>query len=143
MTVIDARDLILGRMASTVAKRLLQGESIDIINAEQAIISGRRALIINEAKEFLNVKGPRWGPTHHRSPHMMVKRTIRGMLPYTRPHGREAYDRLRVHNGIPQELSKAEAQSIPQAHLDRLGGRYITIGEVAKSIGWKQREVQT
>lgn len=142
MTVIDARDLILGRMASTVAKRLLQGETIDIINAEQAIISGRRAQIINEAKEFLSVKGPRWGPIHHRSPHMIIKRTIRGMLPYRKHHGREAYDRLRVHNGTPPELSAADAQTIQQAHLDRLAGRHITIGEVAESIGWKQHKAQ-
>ena len=44
MAVIDANGLILGRLASTVAKRLLSGdEEIHIVNAEKAVISGSRA----------------------------------------------------------------------------------------------------
>jgi len=137
-TVIDAQGLILGRMASTVAKRLLEGEHIDIINAEAAVISGKRLQVINEAKEFLSVGGPRWGPIHHRRPNMIVRRTIRGMLPYKSAHGIQAYRRLRVHVGMPNELAKMEKERIPDASADRLGGRYVTVGEVAESIGWKR-----
>jgi len=36
-SVIDAKDLVLGRMASAVAKRLLNGEKIIIVNAEKAV----------------------------------------------------------------------------------------------------------
>ncbi|RLI06236.1 50S ribosomal protein L13, partial [Candidatus Bathyarchaeota archaeon] len=39
-SVIDASGLILGRMASIVAKRLLEGEQIEIVNAEKAVVSG-------------------------------------------------------------------------------------------------------
>lgn len=136
-TVIDAESLILGRMASVVAKRLLEGERIEIVNAENAVVSGKRLQVIKERKEFLNVGGPTKGPFHHRKPNAIVRRTIRGMLPHRKPRGRDAYRRLRVHIGIPRELEGVDAESIRDAHSNRLRGRYITVGEIAKNIGWK------
>jgi len=137
-TVIDAEGLILGRMASVVAKRLLEGERIDIVNAEGAVVSGKRLKIINDRKEFLNVgHSGRKGPYHYRRPNAMVRRTIRGMLPHRKTRGREAYRRLKVHIGVPEEFKSVEKESLPDAHLSRLGNRYITVGEIAKNIGWK------
>jgi large subunit ribosomal protein L13 len=136
-TVIDAEGLILGRMASVVAKRLLEGERIDIVNAEGAVVSGKRLQVIKERKEFLEVGGPTKGPFHYRKPNAIVRRTIRGMLPHRKPRGRDAYSRLRVHIGVPRKLGGVEAESIEVAHVDRLRGRYITVGEIAKNIGWK------
>jgi len=60
------------------------------------------------------------------------------MLPYRKPRGREAFRRLRVHIGVPEELEAVEKETLPEAHVDRLGGRYVTVGEVAKNIGWKE-----
>ena len=48
MTIIDANGLILGRLASDVAKRLLAGEKIDIVNAKKAVISVSRSDTIAE-----------------------------------------------------------------------------------------------
>ncbi len=39
-TVVDASGLILGRAASVIAKRLLNGESIVVVNAEKAVVTG-------------------------------------------------------------------------------------------------------
>ncbi len=136
-TVIDANDLILGRMSSIVAKRLLEGERIDLVNAENVIVSGKRQMLIMQSKEFLEVGGRDRGPLHYRRPHAMVRRTIRGMLPYRKPKGREAFSRLKVHIGIPEELESYPLESIPNASVDRLKGNYITVGEIAKNIGWK------
>jgi large subunit ribosomal protein L13 len=137
-TVIDADGLILGRMASIVAKRLLQGERIDIVNAENAVVSGKRLQVIKDRKEFLVVGGRQdKGPFHYRRPNAIVRRTIRGMLPRRKPRGRDAFGRLKVHIGVPRELRGSETESIPDAHLERLRGRYITVGEIAKNIGWK------
>ena len=138
-TVIDADGLILGRMASVVAKRLLEGERIDIVNAENAVVSGRRLQIIAERKEFLEVGGRQdKGPFHFSRPNAIVRRTIRGMLPRRKARGRDAFGRLKVHIGVPRELRESERESIPDAHLERLRGRYITMGEIAKNIGWKE-----
>ncbi len=59
------------------------------------------------------------------------------MLPYRKPRGRDAFRRLRVHIGVPRELDAADKESIPEAHLERLRGRYVTVGEIARNIGWK------
>ncbi|NIU39901.1 50S ribosomal protein L13, partial [Candidatus Bathyarchaeota archaeon] len=78
-TVVDASGLILGRMASMVAKRLLNGENIVIVNAERSTISGKRLSKIREARKFLEVGHPGKGPFHQRRPDRILRRTIRGM----------------------------------------------------------------
>jgi large subunit ribosomal protein L13 len=134
--IIDAKGLILGRMSSIVAKRLLQGESIIVLNAEKAAISGKRLQIVHEAKTFLEVGHPRKGPYHPRRPDRIVRRTIRGMLPWKKPKGRQAYKRLRVYLGAPKEFDGKEMQTILDASAEKLKSPYITVGELAKEIGW-------
>lgn len=137
-TIVDAEGLVLGRMASIIAKRLLEGEKIDIVNAESAIVSGKRLQVINRWKEFLNVGGRGRGPVHWRRPNTIVRRTIRGMLPYRKARGREAFSRLKVHIGVPEELTDAMKISIQEARASMLDGRYVTVGEIASNIGWKK-----
>jgi large subunit ribosomal protein L13 len=134
--VIDAKGLILGRMASTTAKRLLRGESIIIVNAEKAVISGKRLSRIKEAKKKLEVGHPKKGPFHPRRPEQIVRRTIKGMLPRRKPKGQQAYRRLRVFVDVPQELKETETQTIPDAESEKLKCPYITVGKLAKEIGW-------
>lgn len=134
--VIDATGLVLGRMASIIAKRLLQGETISVVNAEKAVISGRRLSRVREAKEFLEVGHPRKGPFHPRRPDRIVRKTVRGMLPRRKPKGREAYRRLRVSLGVPEGFKGKETQTIPDANAEKLRCPYITVGELARDIGW-------
>jgi len=137
-TVIDAKGLVLGRMASVVAKRLLQGETITIVNAEKAVMTGKRLSIVREAKTFLEVGHPKKGPYHSKRPDRIVRRTIRGMLPRKKSKGQQAYKRLKVFLNVPQELKDKEAQTIPEATVEKLKCPYITVGELAKEIGWTQ-----
>lgn len=137
-TVIDGDGLILGRMSSIVAKRLLKGETIDIVNAEKMVVSGKKKMVINKEKEFLNVGGHEKGPVHFRQPHRIVKRTIRGMLPYRKAHGREAFKRLKVHIGVPDEFEGAELEKMEKYHSSNLNRRFVTVGEIAENIGWKK-----
>ena len=134
--IIDAKGLILGRLASVVAKRLLQGESVIVLNAEKAAISGKRLQIVKEAKSFLEVGHPRKGPFHQRRPDRIVRRTIRGMLPRRKPKGMAAFKRLRVYLGAPAEFENKEIQTILEASADKLKSPYITVGDLAKEIGW-------
>lgn len=137
-TTIDAKGLVLGRMASIVAKRLLNGERINIVNAEEAVISGRRLSIIGESKQFLEVGHFRRGPSHPRRPDMIVKKVVRGMLPRKKPRGQEALKRLRVHIGVPQELRDKEKETISEVDARNLRGPYIRVSELARNIGWKE-----
>jgi large subunit ribosomal protein L13 len=136
--VIDGESLILGRLASVVAKRLLEGESIYIVNSEKVVVSGNRQMIIKKRKEFLNIGGFQRGPIHYRQPHRIVRRTVRGMLPYRKSHGRNAFRRLKVYIGVPEELKNTSKETIPEAHSKNLGNRFISIGEISENIGWRK-----
>ena len=136
-TVIDASGLILGRMASITAKRLLLGESITIVNAEKAVISGKRLSKVKDAKRFLEVGHPGKGPFHPRRPDQIIRRTVRGMLPRRLPKGQAALKRLKVFLGLPQELKETQLQTIPEANVNKLKCPYVTMGEFAKEIGYK------
>ncbi len=141
--VIDATDLVLGRMASVVAKHLLNGERVTVINAEKAVVTGNPRFIIERYKKFLRIRtltAPWKGPIHHRRPDMLVRRTIRGMLPWKKTRGKEAYKRLRVYIGTPEFLSGVNAQTIPDAHVsDKVEAKFIRIGDISRELGWGMR----
>jgi large subunit ribosomal protein L13 len=138
-TIVDASNLILGRLASVVAKKLLTGESVVIFNAEKAIISGSRLSRVKEAKRKLEIGHPRKGPYFPRRPDRFVKRTVRGMLPRSKAKGREAYRRLRVFIGTPLEVADRPIEPIPEARSDTLKCPTLTVGELVKEIGWTPR----
>ncbi|NIO37515.1 50S ribosomal protein L13 [Candidatus Bathyarchaeota archaeon] len=139
-TIVDAEGLILGRMASIVAKRLLIGEEIVIVNAEKAVLSGKKKSRVKEAKRFLKVGHPEKGPFHYRTPYRMVRRTVRGMLPYRQPKGKQAYKRLKVFVGIPEQIREREKQTLTEAQSRKLTCPYFTLGELAEEIGWNPGE---
>ncbi|MEM3695091.1 MAG: 50S ribosomal protein L13 [Candidatus Bathyarchaeia archaeon] len=138
--VINADGLILGRMASIIAKRLLAGEEIVIVNAEKAVISGKKQSKVREAREFLEVGGPKAGPFHYKRPDRIVRRTVRGMLPYKQPKGKQAYKRLKVFIGVPAEFKNYEMETISEAQASKLACPYLTVGDLAKEIGWTTGE---
>lgn len=138
MTVIDAKGLIMGRLASVVAKRLLAGEEIAIVNADKAIISGSKVTTLNEYK-FIREMGTReFGPYFPRRPERILKRTVRGMLPYKRARGKDAMSRIKVYVGIPLEFKSAELTTITEANMNRLSSnKYVELGEVSRRLGSK------
>ena len=138
--VVNADGLILGRMASKVAKRLLTGEEIVIVNAEKAVMSGRKRSKVAEAKEFLAVGGVNRGPFHYRRPDRIVRKTVGGMIPSKKPKGKQAYKRLRVFMGIPDDLKSSKMETVPEAQAKKLTCPYFTVGDLAKNIGWNQGE---
>jgi len=123
-------------MASIIAKRLLKGEKIAIVNAEKAVVSGKRKSKVAEVKEFLEVGHPWKGPFHYRRPDRILRKAIRGMLPYKQPKGKQAFKRLRVFIGVPDELKDAKMETIKEAQAKKLTCPYFTLGELAREIGW-------
>lgn len=138
MAVIDANNLILGRMASLVAQRLLNGEEINIINAEKVIISGRRDATFERYKRYIDRGSREFGPHFPRRPDQIVARTIRGMIPHKKTTGIEAYNRLKVYIGVPPELSKEQANTLQDASITRLStSNYTVLGDLSKRLGSK------
>jgi large subunit ribosomal protein L13 len=138
--IVNAEGLILGRMASKVAKKLLNGEEVIIVNAEKAILSGKRKSKIAEAHVFLEVGAPDRGPFHYRRPDRIVRKTVGGMLPLRQPKGKNAWARLRVFMGIPEELKNLKTETFTEAQAAKLKGPSLTLGELAKEIGWNMGE---
>jgi large subunit ribosomal protein L13 len=141
MKVIDANDLILGRLASYVAKELLKGEEIVIVNAEECVISGSRKYVLEKYKERRErssiINPARHGPFFPRRPDGIIRRAIRGMLPYKKARGREAFKRLRVYVGTPKGLEgKMEDIDVPK--VDKLKiPKYIKVKKLASLLGAK------
>ncbi len=139
VTLVNADGLIVGRMCSKIAKRLLNGEDVIILNAEKAIFSGKRKAKIAEGHLFLEVGAPERGPFHYRRPDKYLRKTVRGMLPFKQPKGKSAYKRLKVFMGVPKELVGQEMITFEEASSANLKGPRMTLGELAKEIGWRNR----
>jgi large subunit ribosomal protein L13 len=138
MAIIDADNAVLGRLASVVAKRLLNGEEIIIVNAEKAVIIGNKPYIIEKYKERRDIGSVRKGPYYPRMPDRIVRRAVRGMLPMKKSHGKEAYRRLKVYMGIPRELQGKEFEVIEEAKNNKLEG-FITLKDLSIQLGAKLR----
>ncbi len=139
VTLVNAEDQIIGRMCSKVAKLLLNGEEVVILNAEKAVFSGKKKNKISEAKEFLDVGAPERGPFHYRRPDRYLRKTVRGMVPFKQPKGKSAYKRLKVFMGIPEEYKNKNMISFDDAQVANLKGPHFTLAELAKEIGWRNR----
>ena len=138
--VVDATSCIAGRMCSHVAKLLLQGNRVTIVNAEKAMLSGNRYKTIELYKEHLeinSVTNPIHGPFHPRRPDTMLSKMVRGMVPKRKTSGIEAHKRLRVYIGVPEKVKGSKMESFADSKITKPESYYITMGEVAKQIGWK------
>jgi large subunit ribosomal protein L13 len=139
ITFVNAEGLIVGRMCSKVAKRLLNGEEVIILNAEKAVFSGKKKSKIAEAHLFLEVGAPMRGPFHYRRPDRFLRKTVRGMVPFKLPKGKNAYKRLKVFMGVPLEFKDQKMITFEEANSANLKGPHFTLGELATEIGWFNR----
>jgi large subunit ribosomal protein L13 len=140
VTIINGDGLLLGRLASITAQRALAGEEIAIVNVEKVIISGSRARVLAnyKHKRERGASGNRWGPFVPRRPDHLMKRTIRGMLPYKRPRGVEAFKNVKAYVGIPVEFTGKDMEVPEEVHINRLNNpNYVTLGAVSTFLGAK------
>ena len=139
MKVYDATDQILGRMSTKIAKDLLKGKNVSVINCEKAVISGDPKVTEKHYLERRKRGSPIHGPFSPRTPDGIVRRTIRGMLPFHKPKGREAFRRLRVYIGIPDELKNEKFIKIKEFDVNKLKCKSITVGNLSVALGHKKR----
>jgi large subunit ribosomal protein L13 len=130
--VVDGRGCILGRVASIVADRALEGETIAVVNAEEMVVTGREEDVVGRFEKRTELGSDR-GPYYPKRPDEIVKRSIRGMVPHKRPRGREAFERVRVYLDNPFE---EEGEVLDGTSLDRLSNtRFVELGEVSEHLG--------
>jgi large subunit ribosomal protein L13 len=140
LIVVDGTDCISGRLCSKVSKLLLQGNRVSVVNSEKVMVSGNKYEVIESYKDKLEVSSvtnPIHGPFHPRRPDTIITKMIRGMVPKRKPSGMQAFKRLRVYIGIPDELKNSAMQTFDDAKITKQQSFYISMGDVAKQIGWK------
>ena len=134
--IIDANNLILGRLGTFVAKKALLGEKIDIVNCENAIFTGDKYDIFGRYDKVLHTGTPAKGPFTRKRPDRFVQRAIRGMLPYKKGRGREAFKNIKCYMGVPDELKGQKKETINGANAEKLPNlKYVTIKDVCMHIG--------
>ena len=69
---------------------------------------------------------------------MLVKRTIRGMLPFKRARGREAFKNIKCHVGVPDNLKNEKYVMVESAGSEKLGADYLKVKDICRAIGGKQ-----
>jgi len=139
--VIDATNQIAGRLASKVAKLILSGKRVVVVNAEKALISGSRVSVINQWKERLELSShvnPIYGPIHPRRPDNILRRMVRGMVPRKKPKGAVAMKRLRVYIGVPAGIDATKLTKYEETTATRPVPVYVTMADLAKNLGWNE-----
>ena len=96
----DANGAIVGRLGAVAAKSLLKGDEVVIVNSEKAIISGKENDIVQKIITLRKKGGfSQKGPKVSKTPDRLLKRMIRGMLPWDRQKGKDAFKRLKCYIG--------------------------------------------
>jgi large subunit ribosomal protein L13 len=134
VTTVDATGLILGRMATYVAKLALMGEKVNIVNCEKAVISGSQSKL-DKMHKLRSMGSPFHGPFYPKKAERIVKRTIKGMLPSKQQRGRDALSRVRCYIGQPDEIDTSNLISFPKASGDKIAAiKTIKIKTVSERI---------
>jgi large subunit ribosomal protein L13 len=133
--VVDVSGLILGRAASLIAKRLLNGEVIVVVNAEKSVVTGSRSSVLEIYRAHRARGSKRTGPHFPRYPDRIFRRTVRGMLPHLKRRGKEAFRRLEVHIGIPPELQQIKLETLETARVRPAVRPPMTLLEVTRLLG--------
>lgn len=141
LVVVDGRGQILGRLASIVAKKLLEGKKVVVVNVQDVVVSGDPVTVIQSYKKtVLGVKSHyshRLRPKRPRSPIRLFRAAVEGMLPKRNKRGREALRRLRAYIGVPKEFEGYEKVKFKEADASRLSRGYATLGRIARELGWR------
>lgn len=139
MIVIDATNLIIGRLATAVAKMALHGEEIRIVNSENCIISGSKKDVFAKYKRKKDMGKPEKGPFFPKLADRILKRTVRGMLPYKTSRGREAMKNVKCYRGVPISLQEAKPTTFETANVSNSSAiKFIKLGDIAQHLGAKK-----
>ena len=138
---VDATNQIAGRLSSKVAKLLISGRRVVIVNAEKSLLSGSRTSVVRQWQERLEIAShvnPIYGPIHPRRPDNILRRMVRGMVPRKKTKGDLAMKRLRVYVGLPPDIETTKLTQFRDASAPRPIPVYVTMRELSKTLGWNE-----
>jgi len=141
MILLDAKNGIAGRLSAQIAKELLKGNQVEVINAEKCCISGNPEAIIERyynKRQMTNKANPENATKYSRRPDFFFKKIVTGMLPKHTSRQRDALERLNIHIGVPKSLEKEKAIA-PNKTTSDLKGRSVSIEEICAKLGWVKK----
>ena len=132
--LIDAKGLVVGRLASIVALRLRgkhkptytphvdDGDNVIIVNAEKIVLTGRK----REQKVYMHHTGFIGGIKERsarsilegRFPERIVEKAVQRMLPHG-PLGRAQFGNLRVYKGAEHPHAAQQPEKLDIASMNR------------------------
>jgi large subunit ribosomal protein L13 len=136
--LIDAKGLVVGRLASIVAMHLRgkhkptftphvdDGDNVIIVNAEQIVLTGRK----REKKVYYHHTGYIGGIKERtakyilesRFPERVVEKAVQRMLPHG-PLGRKQFGNLRVYKGPDHPHAAQQPEALDIAAMNRKNAR--------------------
>lgn len=136
--IIDATNSILGRITTIAAKKAMIGEKVIIVNCEEAIVTGKRKAVLAKYKKRREIGSVTKGPFYPRMPDRIVRRAVRGMLPYKQSKGINAFRRVMCYIGVPEELKNQKQETIKEASVEKLPNRnFVKVKEISRILGAK------
>lgn len=143
--IIDGRGHMLGRLASVVAKELLNGQRVVVVRTDMINISGslfRNTLKRQEVTNRRNNTNPRRNAIHYKAPSRLFWRATRGMLPHKTAKGAACLARLKVFEGVPFPYDHKKRVVVPEAlKVLRLKAhrKFCSLGDLAAQCGWTKQ----
>merc|ERR1712168_350636 len=145
--LIDGSGHLMGRLASTIAKTILNGQRVVVVRCEDINVSGNfyrnKLKVLEYLRKRMNTK-PSKGPYHFRAPSKCLFKVVRGMIPRKTKRGMEALNRLKVFDGIPDPYDRQKRMVVPSAlRVLKLkpGRKYCSLGRLSHETGWKYQEI--
>lgn len=139
--LINGEGSVLGRISSSVAKLLLEGNEVVLENAEKIRITGHVRDTVEKYKRKIELRdkgNPEHSPYISRRPDLFVKRVVRGMLPYKKPKGKEAFKKLRVYIGPAKDIKDAKAYDTGAKQASEAYENSMTVSELAEKLGYSK-----
>merc|ERR1711907_282632 len=145
--IIDGSGHLMGRLAATIAKTILNGQRVVVVRCEEINVSGNfyrnKLKVFDYLRKRMNTK-PSKGPYHFRAPSKCLFKVVRGMVPRKTQRGEEALARLKVFDGVPPPYDRLKRMVVPSALRVlklRPGRKYCSLGRLSHETGWKYQHI--
>jgi len=135
--IVDAKDNVAGRLASKVAKAIINGERVTVINSQDLVIVGNKKSILEKFTTRVDgaVKSnPHYGPKYDRIPSKIFRRMVRNMLPTKKRAKERIIKQLRVFNTTAKGIDSKEAIIFEEIKFNHRNN-YIKLKDVALLLG--------
>lgn len=141
--VVNAQGHVAGKLATFVAKNILEGQKVIVINTEYLVLTGPIERSVGKFTRYLNKRRltkPENGQKHHRSPSMFFRRIVRRMVPKRIVRGQKALTLLSTYESCPDDLIHSKWVVCPKALLKNTADpirKSFYIKELLIKFGWK------